>query len=100
MPRAEFGDRQRSGLAPGQIIVVLHRDNRDDLLGSCQLIDRDIRQSDMANLPFLPHLREFTDRVLKWNLGVRAMELIDVNPIEAQTPQAAFQRLTKMLRAS
>src|SRR5207253_7371335 len=100
MPRAEFGDRQRSGLAPGQVIVILHRDNRDDLLGSCQLIDGDIRQSDMANLPFLPQLRKFTDRVFKWNLGIGAMELIDVNALEAQTPQATLQGLTKMFGAS
>src|SRR5205823_3000199 len=54
----------------------------------------------MMNLPFLPQLREFTDRVFKWNLGVRAMELINVNAIQAQTPQTAFQCLTKMLGAS
>src|SRR5216684_553853 len=98
--RLGLGNRHMLGLAHRQIIVILHSDNRYDLLGSCQLIDRDIRQSDMANLPFLPQLREFTDRVLKWNLGVRAMELIDVNAIEAQTPQAALQGLTKMLGAS
>src|SRR3989440_3206239 len=98
--RLGLGNRHMFGLAHRQIIVILHSDNRYDLLGSCQLIDRDVRQSDMANLPFLPHLREFTYRVLKWNLGVRAMELIDVNAIEAQTPQAALQGLTKMLGAS
>src|SRR5258708_6223405 len=54
----------------------------------------------MANLPFLPQLCEFTDRVLKWNPGVGAMELIDVNAIEAQTPQASLQGLTKMFGAS
>src|SRR5260370_19813159 len=54
----------------------------------------------MANLPFLPQLRKCTDRVLKGNLGVGAMELIEVNALEAQTPQAALQRLTKMLGAS
>src|SRR6266446_9670690 len=83
--RLGLGNRHLFGLAHRQIIVILHCDNRDDLLGSCQLIDRDIRESDMANLPFLPHLREFTYRVLKGNLRVRAMELIDVNALEAQT---------------
>jgi len=34
------------GLAHCQIIVILYRDNRDDLLGACQLIDRDIREPD------------------------------------------------------
>src|SRR3989441_1862397 len=97
--RLGLGNRHLFGLAHRQIIVILHSDNRHDLLGSCQLIDRDIRQSDVANLPFLPHLREFTYRVLKWNLGVRAMKLIEVNAIEAQTPQASFQGLTKMLGA-
>ena len=54
----------------------------------------------MANLPFLPQFRKFTDRVFKWNLGVWAMKLIEVNALEAQTPQASLQRLTKMFGAS
>src|SRR5205807_10550029 len=57
-------------------------------------------ESDTANLPFVPQLRPSADRVFKSNLGVRAMELIDVNAIEAQTPQAAFQRLPEMIGAS
>src|SRR5207244_6279563 len=32
--------------------------------------------------------------------GVRAMELIDVDAIQAQTPQAALQRLPQVFRAS
>src|SRR6266566_1008190 len=98
--RLGLGNRHVFGLAHRQIIVILHRDNRDDLLGACQLIERDIGESDMANLPFLPQLRKFADRVFKWNLGVRAMELINVNALEAQTPQAALQRLPKMFGAS
>ena len=95
-----LGNGHVFGLAHRQIIVVLHGDNRDHLLGSSQLVERDIGESHMANLPFLPQLRQFTDRVLKGNLGVRTMELIQVNALQAQTPQAAFQRLPKVFGAS
>src|SRR6266446_4230547 len=62
--RLGLGNRHLFGLAHRQIIVILHCDNRDDLLGSCQLIDRDIRQSDMANLPsyFLLSSSEMVDK--------------------------------------
>src|SRR5258708_35320531 len=74
-------------------------DNGHDLLGASKLTDGDVGDSDMANLALLPQLRKFTNGVFKWNLGVRAMKLIDVNMIEAQTPQAPLQRFPQMFGA-
>ena len=73
-----------------QVIVVLHGDNGHDLLRSRQLIDGDIREPDMANLPLLPHLRELTDGDFEGNPGIRAMELIQVDVVEAQAAQTAL----------
>ncbi len=85
-----LGSRHIFGFTISQIIVVLNADNGHDPLRSCKLIDCDIGEPDMADFPLLSHLGEHTDGDLKRNLRVRAMELIDVDAIEAQTSQTAL----------
>jgi hypothetical protein len=71
-----------------QIVTVLNGNNGHNLLCLCKLLYGNIRDPYMANLSFLSHFRECTDGVFKWNIGVRAMELVDVDTVETQALQA------------
>src|SRR5258708_20820167 len=89
-----LGSRHIFGLTIRQIIVILNGDNGHDLLCLCKLIDGDIGEPDMANFPFLSHLRELTDRDFERYLMVRTMDFIDVDVIETQALQVAFYSFT------
>src|SRR5260370_10534960 len=93
-------DRHILGLAIRQIIMVLDGDNWHDLLRLRKLLDRDIREPNVANLTLSPHLCEFTYRDFKRDLRVRPVELVDIDALEAEASQAALQSFTQMSGAS
>ena len=47
----------------------------------------------MPNLPFLPQLSQRADRVLERNLRIDPVQLIEIDPVELETPQARLARL-------
>src|ERR1700722_11131135 len=55
------GIQQRFGGASGQVVHVLHRHDRRDLLGGGELIDVDLGEPDMTDLAFVLQRDEFTD---------------------------------------
>src|SRR6266576_3422440 len=77
-------------------IAVLHRDNWDDLACSLDVLLRDVGQRDQANLAFVSQLSQRFDRGLKRDDGIRDMQLINVDAVQAQSFEASLNRLAKV----
>ncbi len=65
-------------------IAVLHRDNRDDLACSFDMLLRNIGQRHEENFAFIPQLSQRFYRRFKRDNRVRNMRLINVDAIQAQ----------------
>ena len=61
---------------------------------------RDVGQRDQANLAFVSQLSQSFHRRLKRDNGVRDMQLINVDAVEAQSFEASLNRLAKVLGSS
>ena len=64
---------------------------------SCAQVD--VGDADVADLAGLLGLDEHAERVLDRHRGVEAVELVEVDALDAQTPQAALERRAQVLRA-
>ena len=56
------------------------------------MLARDVRECDVADFSLLAQPRQRSYRGLEGDSVIRGMELIDIDPIETQTLEAAFQR--------
>ena len=90
------GIQQRFGGASGQVVHVLHRHDRGDLLCGGELIDVDLGQADMPDLAFLLQRDEFADLVGQREVGVDAVQLEQVDGLDAEAAQAHFAFLTQI----
>ena len=54
----------------------------------------------MANLPLSTKLAERAERLLEWHVGIRVVELVQVDALESQPFETSLQRLAKVLRAA
>ena len=86
-------------LAIGRVEAVLHRDDRHDPLGLLELGDAHVREADVADLPRLAQLLQRADRLRERDAGVGRVQLVDVDPLQPQPPQASFARLAQVLGA-
>ena len=87
-----------SALAGGQVVEVLHRHNLRDLLRGVQLVDVDLRQPDVADLAFLLQLDQLTDLVFERELVVDAVQLKQVDGVDAEPAQTQFRFLAQIGR--
>ena len=71
--------------------IVRHR------LGLAQLLEREVRDADHPDLPLVAELLERADRLLERHLGIVAVQLVQVDPLELQPAQARLARLAQML---
>src|SRR5207302_368016 len=77
-------------------IAVLHGDDRDNSARSLDVLLRNIRQRDEANLAFVSQLSQGFHRCLKRDDRVRNMQLINVDAVQAQSLEASLDGLAKM----
>lgn len=88
---------QGLGLALGQVVKVLDRDDVYQSLGVRQLVHGDFGQADVADLALGLQLFERPQRLLGGDLGVDAVELIKVDGVRLQAPQAHLDALADVL---
>src|SRR4029453_11421102 len=63
-----------------EVVPVLHRDDLHQRPGSLQLLDADVRQADVTDLPLRPELDQLSERVLHRYCRVDRVQLVDVDP--------------------
>ena len=82
--------------AVGKAVAILHRDDGDDLAGPLDVLLRNVRQRHQANLAFVSQLSQGFHRCLKRDDGIRNVQLIHVDAVQAQSLQAPLNRLAKV----
>ncbi|TMI15399.1 MAG: hypothetical protein E6H38_07475 [Betaproteobacteria bacterium] len=80
-------------IAIAQAVAVLHRDDRHDFPRLLELLDGHVRDADVADLAFALHVGERAERNLERHLRIDRMELIEIDALQPQALQAAFQIL-------
>src|SRR6266852_2743974 len=80
-------------------IAVLHGDDRDNSARSLDMLLRNVRQRDEANLAFVSQLSQGFHRRLKRDDGIRYVQLIHVDAVQAQSLEASLNRLAKVRRS-
>src|SRR5579871_5974573 len=82
--------------AVSQVVLILHRDNGDDLPRPRQLLCCNIGEANMANLAGDLQLCQCPKGILERYFGVGSVELIEINALQAQPFQAALQGCAQM----
>src|SRR5580704_16166450 len=80
-------------------IAVLHGDDGDDFARPLDVFLRNVGQCDQANLAFVSQLSQSFYRCPKRYDGIRNMQLINVDAVQAQSFQASLNRLAKVRRS-
>src|SRR5437667_4636118 len=81
-------------------IAVLHGDDRDNPARSLDVLLRNVRQRDQANLAFVSELSQRFHRGFKRDDRVRNMQLIYIDAIQVQSSETSLNRLAKMRGSS
>src|SRR5712664_4704746 len=82
--------------AVGKAIAVLHGDDRNNSVCSLDVLLRDVGQRNQLNLAFVSQLSQSFHRCLKRDGGVRRMQLINIDALQAQSLKASLNRLAKV----
>jgi len=77
----------------GEVVAVLDGDDRGHSPSASQLLCVDIANPDVANLPLGLELGQGADRFLEGNVWIGPVQLVQVDPLELQTPQARLAGL-------
>src|SRR5262245_33334238 len=71
--------------AVGEIVTVLHRDDRRDALRPAQLIDADVGEADVPDLALALQFGERAHRLVKRHLRIGRMQLIDIDTLDRKS---------------
>jgi hypothetical protein len=74
----------------------LHRHDRDQLPRGLDRVDSDIRQPDVPDLALCLQIGERTHRLLERHRRVDAVELVQVDPLEPEPPEALLAGLAQV----
>ena len=85
------------GVAVGEVVEVLHGDDRGGLRGFLDLVDDDLGQADVADLALLLERGELAELVGERDLRVDAVQLEQVDALEAEVAQAQLDLLAQVL---
>src|SRR4051794_6456799 len=88
------------GLAVGEVVEVLDGGDLEDLLRGLDLVDRDLREPEMAHLALVLELLHDAELLLARDLRVDAVQLPQVDRVDAETPQAHQAALAQVLGAA
>jgi hypothetical protein len=79
--RATLDDVLRVSL--DDVVGVLDRRDRANPESALELVDRDVREADVANLSLMAKLRERPDGLLQRHARIGSVKLVQVDPVEA-----------------
>src|ERR1700730_354415 len=82
--------------AVGKTIAVLHGDDRNNSASSLDVLLRDVGQRHQPNLAFVFQLGQSFNRRLKRDDGIRSMQLIDVDAVQAQPLETSLNRFAQV----
>src|SRR5262249_9274217 len=86
--------------AVGEIVAVLHRDDRRDALRPAQFIDADVGEADVPDLALALQFGERAHSLVKRHLRIGRMQLIDIDTLQLQPSQACLAGGAQMLRSA
>jgi hypothetical protein len=78
--------------ARGEAVLVLNRDDGNDLPCQLDLVDSYVREADVPDLPFRTKLGERTERLLDGDGRIDRVELEEIDSLETESQQASFAR--------
>ena len=114
-PRRDGGDRKPGnerdaallaivdnvlGGAVDDVVPVLHAHDRRDLHGFGELVDGDLGEADVADLPLVLEPPQRADLVGQRHGRVDAVQLVQVDALQPQPAQAQFGLLAQVLRTA
>ena len=80
--------------------AVLDRGDVDQLARPAQLVDRDLRDADEAELALVAELADDAELLLDRDAGIDPVQLPEVDRVEPQAPQAVLAVGAQLLRAA
>ena len=83
--------------AAPDVVGVLHRHDRAQILGDRQVLERHVGDADVADLPFVAQLDECADGLGVGNVGVRDVHLVEIDAVDPQSAQALLALLVDVL---
>ena len=89
---------ERLGGAVAEAEPVLHRHDVRHLLGRLQLLDGDLGEADVPDLALVLQVLELADLVLHGDVGVDAVQLEQVDPVDLELAQAQLGLLAEVRR--
>src|SRR5438105_14578049 len=87
-------------LAIGGVVAVLDGRHRKESPCAVDLRRRHLREADVADFSFMPELLNRLELLFLRNVRIDSMKLPQVDPLQTQTAQAAFDFFAQSLRAS
>ncbi len=95
-----LADGEHAGRAAvGEVEAVLDADDVDDRARDVELLDADVGDADVADLALVLELLQGADGLLVGHLGIGRVQLVEVDPIDAQVAQRALAGIAQVLRA-
>src|SRR5436190_14663343 len=86
------------GAAVAKAVAVLHRNDRHELARAFELLHRDVREPDVAHLALFLHVGERSNRHFERHLWIDSVELVQVDALELEALEAAFEVLAQLFR--
>src|SRR5271163_4812366 len=85
--------------AIANVVLILHADDRNGLLGPLDIIGHYLRETYVANLALLLQFLDRAKRLFDRNLGINAMKLPQVDALYLESPQAHLHALPQIFRS-
>src|ERR1700694_383316 len=82
--------------AVGKAIAILHRDDGDNFARSLDVLLRHVGHCDQANLSLISPLGQSFYRRIEGRDGIWSVQWVNVDTVQAQSLEAAFNRLAKV----
>ncbi len=83
-----------------EVVAILDAGNGNDIGGNSNVFQCDVGKTDMPDLAFISELGQGSDTVCEWHVRIRAVQLVEIDPIHAETAQAGFTKLSQAFRFS
>src|SRR5580698_5557924 len=76
--------------AVSHTVTILHAHDRNNCSGVLNLAHAYFRQTDVFDFPLCLQISQSAELIFSRHLGIDSMQLIEIDPVEAQPAQAAF----------